>query len=99
MASGAQAQPSFPPRNTFATSTKLPDRTGLNQPFGQSALNNPIQSFGQTIPRRSDPQTQFGQTQQAPQQQGRQQQQQERPRNYLAELSEEQREEINEAVR
>lgn len=102
MASGAQAHPSFPPRNTFATSTKLPDRAGLNPPFGQSALNNPIQSFGQTIPRRNDPQTQFGQTQAAPQppqhaQQGRQQQQ-EKPRNYLAELSEEQREEVNEAV-
>lgn len=101
MASGAQAHPSFPSRNTFATSTKLPDRTGLNNPpFGQSALNNPIQPFGQTIPRRNEPQTQFGQTQSAPQppqhaQQGRPTQ--EKPRNYLTDLSEEQREEINEA--
>lgn len=102
MASGAQAHPSFPARTSFATSTKLPDRTGINNPpFGQSALNNPIQSFGQTIPRRNEPQTQFGQPQTVPQppqhtQQGRPQQ--DKPRNYLADLSEEQREEINEAV-
>lgn len=99
MASGAQGLPSFPPRNNFATSTKLPDRAGLNNPqFGQPA---PIQHFGQTIPRRSEGQAQFGQNQSGPQppqhgQQGRPQQ--EKARNHLNDLSEEQREEINEAV-
>ena len=99
MASGAQAHLSIPPRSTFATSTKLPDRAGLNNPqFGQPA---PIQQFGQTIPRRNEGQVQFGLNQAGPQppqhaQQGRPQQ--EKTRNYLNDLSEEQREEINEAV-
>ena len=104
MASTAQGHPAFPGRSTYVPSGKLPDRMGLNNPppFGSSAL-----------PRRPDQQApQYAQGPLGPQQQiqgggggrGHQHQQHqqsgaEKEPNPLNELSEEQREEINEAVR
>ena len=89
MASASQNHPSFPPRNTYTSASKLPDRTGLNSnppPFGSSSLA-----------RRPDQQNQ-PYSQPAPPQQHVQPGRQEKESNALNELSEEQREEINEAV-
>lgn len=94
----AQAGPSFPARNVYPSSSKLPDRTAVKtggpgtQGYSQSGLG-----------RRPDQSYQFGQSSTVPQQQQQQQQQQQRSSiekesNVLGELSEEQRDEINEAV-
>ncbi|KAF7512064.1 hypothetical protein GJ744_002777 [Endocarpon pusillum] len=104
MASTSQGHPAFPARSTYAAAGKLPDRLGLNNPppFGSSAVS-----------RRPDQQAQqYGQGAMGPQQQiqgggggrGHQHQHQQHQQsgadkepNPLNELSEEQREEINEA--
>ncbi len=95
MASTSQAHPSFPPRSTYATANKLPDRTALNNnppPFGSSSLTRRPDQQNQPYSQPAPPPQQHGQG-------GRQQQQEkERESNALNELSEEQREEINEAV-
>ena len=87
----------FPPRSTYAQASKLPDRTALS--------NNPPPFGSSSLARRPDQQSQ-PYSQPAPPPHGRQQQQQhqqqtqqEKESNPLNELSEEQREEIDEAVR
>lgn len=91
----SQALPGFNGRNTFAPSSKLPDRTG----FGTST--NP-QTFAQSaFARRPDTTYQFPQASIPPQHGplpigGRQTM--EKETSALNDLSEEQREEINEAV-
>lgn len=88
----SQANPAFPGRNVYASSSKLPDRTALKagsaaaQPYSQSSLG-----------RRPDQPYQFGQST-ATQQHGGSRPNMEKEPNALSELSEEQRDEINEAV-
>lgn len=90
----SQANPSFPGRNVYASSSKLPDRTALQkggaaaQPYSQSSLG-----------RRPDQPYQFGQSTAAQQHGGLgPRSNMEKEPNALSELSEEQRDEINEAV-
>jgi hypothetical protein len=92
----------FPARSTYAPANKLPDRTALNNnppPFGSSSLarrpDQQSQPYSQPAPPPHGP----GRQQQQQQQQPPQQPQQEKEPNALNELSEEQREEIDEAVR
>lgn len=101
MASTSQAHPAFPPRSTYPASS----RSALNNPpaFGASSLSRRTDQPGQQFPQGSQP-LQHVPPSQPPQQiqgGGRQQQQQqasvEKEPNPLNELSEEQREEINEA--
>jgi hypothetical protein len=92
MASASQVHPSFPPRNTYGASNKLPDRTAIHNnppPFSQSSLS-----------RRPDQLQQYIQQPSLPPQhtQPAVRQTMEKEINALQELSEEQREEINEAV-
>ncbi|KAK5044512.1 hypothetical protein LTR84_010723 [Exophiala bonariae] len=89
----AQATPSFPGRNVYASSSKLPDRTVLKP--GSAAAQQYSQS---SLGRRPDQPYQFGQpsaTQQHGGLGGRPNM--EKEPNALSELSEEQRDEINEA--
>ena len=90
MASGAIAHTNFPSRGTYATANKLPDRAALNNP--------PPPPFGQLSTSRRQEQHQH-QSQLPPSigQGGRQGL--DKGSSALSELSEEQREEINEAVR
>ena len=91
----SQGNPSFPGRNVYASSSKLPDRTALKtgsgaaQPYTESSLG-----------RRPNQPYQFGQSTAAQQQHGALggRQSMEKEPNALSELSEEQRDEINEAV-
>jgi hypothetical protein len=106
MASISQGHPAFPPRSTYAASGKLPDRTTLNNPppFGSSALSRRPDQHAQQYSQQPPQPPQHGQQQQMQGGGGRQHQQsqqagQEKEPNPLNDLSEEQREEINEAVR
>ena len=91
----SQGHPAFPQRNAFASSTKLPDRTGYNnttqQSFSQSAFGRrpepsyPAPSQAQAAPQYAP----------AP---GAVRPSMEKDNNFLAELSEEQRDECQEAV-
>ena len=91
----SQGQPAFPPRNAFASSTKLPDRTfnsTTTQPtLAQSAFaRRPEQSYASSSQAAPPPQHVFGP--------GHGRESMERDSNFLAELSVEQRDECNEAV-
>ncbi|KIW90192.1 uncharacterized protein Z519_08835 [Cladophialophora bantiana CBS 173.52] len=91
----SQGNPTFPGRNLYASSSKLPDRTAQKPGITLPSQQYPQSTFG----RRSEQQYQLGQTA-APQPQhgvlaGRQSM--EKESNALGELSEEQRDEINEA--
>jgi hypothetical protein len=103
MASTSQAHPAFPPRSTYTASGKLPDRTTLNNPapFGSSALSRRPDQQTQQYSQQPPQPPQHGQQQGGAGRQHQQQQQSsaEKEPNPLNELSEEQREEINEAVR
>lgn len=90
----AQATPSFPGRNVYASSSKLPDRTALKA--GGAATQSYSQS---SLGRRPEQPYQFGQPS-ATQQHGGlgSRQNMEKETNALSEISEEQRDEINEAV-
>ncbi|KAJ9639635.1 uncharacterized protein PV06_03084 [Exophiala oligosperma] len=92
----SQANPAFPGRNVYASSSsKLPDRTG-QKPAGVAPSQHYSQSaFG----RRADQTHPFNQSLAPQQQHGAQgaRQSMEKEPNVLSELSEEQREEINEA--
>lgn len=90
----AQATPAFPGRNVYASSSKLPDRTALKP--GSAAAQQYTQS---SLGRRPDQPYQFGQST-ATQQHGGlgARSSMEKEPNALSELSEEQRDEINEAV-
>ncbi|KAG9793377.1 hypothetical protein ABEF95_011168 [Exophiala dermatitidis] len=84
----SQANPPFPGRNVYASSSKLPDRTGLK--------SGPQSTFG----RRPEQAYQFGQSTATQQQHGAlggRQSMEKESNNALSELSEEQRDEINEA--
>ncbi|EXJ65714.1 uncharacterized protein A1O5_11242 [Cladophialophora psammophila CBS 110553] len=91
----SQGNPTFPGRNLYASSSKLPDRTTQ-----KPGITLPSQQYSQsTFGRRPEQQYQLAQTA-APQPQhgvlaGRQSM--EKESNALGELSEEQRDEINEA--
>ncbi|OAL31348.1 hypothetical protein AYO20_08258 [Fonsecaea nubica] len=88
------SNPSFPGRNLYASSSKLPDRTAQKAGTTVPSQQYPQSTFG----RRPEQQYQFGQSI-APQHGalgGRQSM--EKESNALSELSEEQRDEINEAV-
>ena len=102
MASISQGHPAFPARSTYAASGKLPDRTGLNNPppFGSSALSRrPDQQSQQYAHGPVGPQQQIqGGGGRGHQHQQQQQSGADKEPNPLNELSEEQREEINEAV-
>lgn len=92
MASAAATHPSFPPRTVYGGSGKLPDRTAINNnpvPFGQSSMS-----------KRTEPQPLFQQHPPIPTVSGPQGNRQnvEKEGNPLNDLSDEQKEEINEAV-
>jgi hypothetical protein len=87
MASASAGHPSFPPRNTYASTSKLPDRTALN--------NNPPPFGSSSLARRPDQPQPYAQQPPPPGPAGRPH---DKETNALNELSEEQREEINEAV-
>ncbi|KAK5451434.1 Calcium-binding component of the spindle pole body (SPB) half-bridge [Exophiala xenobiotica] len=92
----SQANPSFPGRSVYASSSKLPDRTGSKPP----GLAAPSQTYTQsTFGRRPEQAYQFGQSTATHAQHGGQgvRQSMEKEPNALSELSEEQRDEINEA--
>src|SRR5882757_3576406 len=92
----SQANSSFPGRNVYASSSKLPDRTAL-----KPGTSVPPQTYSQsTFGRRPDQPYQFGQSTATQQQHGALggRQSMEKEPNALSELSEEQRDEINEAV-
>ncbi|EXJ95252.1 hypothetical protein A1O1_00372 [Capronia coronata CBS 617.96] len=89
----SQANPSFPGRNVYASSSKLPDRTALKS--GPSAVPQPYSQS--TFGRRPEQPYQFGQSTATQQQHGANRQSMEKESNALSELSEEQRDEINEA--
>ncbi|OAP59693.1 hypothetical protein AYL99_06991 [Fonsecaea erecta] len=91
----SQGNPAFPGRNLYASSSKLPDRTAQKPGTTVSSQQYSQSAFG----RRPEPQYPFGQSA-APQPQhgalgGRQSM--EKESNALGELSDEQRDEINEA--
>ncbi len=91
----SQGNPAFPGRNVYASSSKLPDR-----PAQKSGTNNvPSQQYTQSnFGRRPEPAYQFGQSAAPPQQQQQGRHSLEKEPNALSELSEEQRDEINESV-
>ena len=95
----SQGNPPFPSRNVYAaSSSKLPDRTGV-----KPGTTNPPQAYSQSqFGRRPDQPYQFGQSTATQQQQQQRalggRQTMEKESNALSELSEEQRDEINEAV-
>ncbi|KIX06320.1 uncharacterized protein Z518_04295 [Rhinocladiella mackenziei CBS 650.93] len=91
----SQANPSFPTRNVYASSSKLPDR-----PAPKSGAALPPQPYAQsTFGRRPEQPYQFGQSTATQQQHGALggRQSMEKESNALSELSEEQKDEINEA--
>jgi hypothetical protein len=108
MATTSQGHPAFPPRSTYAASGKLPDRTTLNNPppFGSSSLARRSDQQGAQYSAQAPQPPQHGQQQQiggggGGGRQPHHQQQgggAEKEPNPLNELSEEQREEINESV-
>ncbi|KAJ9608643.1 Calcium-binding component of the spindle pole body (SPB) half-bridge [Cladophialophora chaetospira] len=88
----SQGNPAFPGRNVYASSSKLPDRTAQ-----KAGTNAPSQQYTQsTFGRRPEPAYQYGQTTAGSQQQHGRQSMEKEP-NALSELSEEQRDEINES--
>ena len=90
----SQGNPAFPGRNIYASSSKLPDRTAQ-----KSGTNAPSQQYTQsTFGRRPEAAYQFGQSTAPLQQQQHGRQSMEKEPNALSELSEEQRDEINESV-
>lgn len=92
----SQANPSFPGRNVYSSSSKLPDRTAL-----KPGTSVPPQTYSQsTFGRQPGQPYQFGQSTVTQQQHGALggRQSMEKESNALSELSEEQRDEINEAV-
>jgi hypothetical protein len=93
----SQGNPSFPGRAVYASSSKLPDRTA-SKPPGAAAVP---QTYSQsTFARRPEQPYQFGQSTATQQQHGALggRQSMEKEPHALSELSEEQRDEINEAV-
>lgn len=92
----SQGNQPFPGRPVYASSSKLPDRTAL-----KPGAAPPPQAYSQsTFGRRPEQSYQFGQSTAAQQQHGPlgARQSMEKESNALSELSEEQRDEINEAV-
>ncbi|KIV80407.1 hypothetical protein PV11_07907 [Exophiala sideris] len=92
----SQGNPSFPGRAVYASSSKLPDRTAAKPPGAAAAPQTYSQS---TFAQRPTQPYQFGQSTATQQQHGALggRQSMEKEPHALSELSEEQRDEINEA--